>query len=64
MKPIQLENSHVCTVSVQIIKTEIIDHAGTHKGPGEICLLIEDEQGDHVTTFTLQQAAGLIQALQ
>lgn len=63
MKPIEVENSHDCTVSVQVIQTEITDHAGTRKGPDAICLLIEDEAGDHVAMFTPGQAAGLIQAL-
>lgn len=63
MKPIEVENSHDCTVSVQVISTEITDHTGTHKGPDEICLLIEDETGDHVATFTPQQAAELMRAI-
>lgn len=63
MKPIQVENNHDCTVSVQVIQTEITGQHGTHLGPKEICLLIEDETGDHVATFTPQQATELMRAL-
>ncbi len=56
---INIENSLDCTVSVQIVETTITDHTGTHPAPAEICLLIEDEQGDHVATFTPAQAAAL-----
>ena len=64
MKPIQVKNNHDCTVSVQVIKTEITDHAGTRKGPDEICLLIENEKGDHVALFTPGQASELIKAIE
>ena len=63
MKPIFIENNHDCTVSAQVIKTEITDHAGTRKGPDEICLLIENEKGDHIATFTPEQAADLMRAI-
>jgi len=64
MKPIQVENSNDCTVSVQVTKTEITDHTGTRPGSDEIGLLIEDEKGDHVALFTPTQARTLASALQ
>ncbi len=63
MKPIEVKNSHDCTVSVQVIQTEITAQYGTRPGPKEICLLIENEKGYHVALFTLSQADELIQAL-
>lgn len=64
MKPIQVESTNDSTVSVQVIRMEIIDHTGTRKGLDEICLLIEDENGDHVATFTPGQAAKLIRVIE
>jgi hypothetical protein len=63
MKRIEVENSHDCTVSVQIVETTLTDHMGTRPTPAEICLLIEDEQGNHLATFTTEQAAALEQAI-
>jgi hypothetical protein len=60
---IEIGNSHDCTVSVQIVETTLTDHTGPHPAPAEICLLIEDEQGDHLATFTTEQAAALEQAI-
>ena len=63
MKPIQVKSSSDGTVSVQISKTTITDHTGAHPAPDEILLLIEDEKGDHIATFTILQVVDLIKAL-
>jgi len=59
MKPIQVENSYDCRVSVQVSPTTINDK---HASP-VVVLLIEDENGDHIATFTPRQTKELMKAL-
>jgi len=59
MKPIQVENSHDCTVSVQVVSQKC-EGKSLQK---EIVLLIENEKGDHIATFTPEQATELMRAL-
>lgn len=55
MKPILIETTSDCTVSIQIITPEI---NGVIQ-PKEVCILIENEQGDHTVTLNPQQAENL-----
>ena len=59
MNPILVENNYDCTVSVQIISLK----NGDKPLPKEILILIEDDKGDHLSTFTVQQARKLIEVL-
>lgn len=55
MKPILIETNSDSTTSIQIVTPEM---NGIIQ-PSEVCILIENEQGDNMITLTPQQAKNL-----
>lgn len=62
---INVDNTFDCIVSVQVTTPEYTDPETGIKRPclPEVLLMIEDENGSHIATFSPEQAAALERAI-